>query len=119
MGPTRRCRSTYSRQREPEPEPELATGEPEPSERQRRATGIAGDDLGSSRSSRDDDVPPQMYDEGGPHASEEADLHASEERAGGLTSSTASIPYKRGPSQLTKRPIPVDRRPLIAPQGDR
>jgi hypothetical protein len=63
MGPTRRCRSTYSRQREPEPEP--ATGEPEPSERQRRARGIAGDDRGSSRSSRDDNVPPQMYDEGG------------------------------------------------------
>jgi hypothetical protein len=116
MGPTRRCRSTYSRQREPEPEP--ATGEPEPSERQRRARGTAEDDLGSSRSSRDEDVPPQMYDEGGPHASEEADLHASE-GAGGSTSSAASIPYKRGPSQLPKRPILVDRCPLIAPQGDR
>jgi hypothetical protein len=109
---------TYSRQREPEPEPEPVTGEPEPSERQRRAKGIARDDLGSSRSSRDDDVPPRMY-EGGPQASEEADPHASEEGAGGSSSSAASIPYKRGPSQLLKRPIPVDRRPLIAPQRDR
>jgi hypothetical protein len=92
MGPTRRCRSTYSRQREPELEP--AVGEPEPSERQRRARGRAGDDLGSSRSSRDDDVPPQMYDEGVPHASEEADPHTFKEGAGGLTSSAASIPYK-------------------------
>jgi hypothetical protein len=117
MGPTRRSRSTYSRQREPEPEP--ATGEPEPSERQRRARGIDGDDIGSSRSSRDDDVPPQMYDEGGPHVSEEADPHTSEEGAGGSTSSAALIPYKRCPSHLPKRPIPVDRRPLIAPQGDR
>jgi hypothetical protein len=108
---------TYLRQRELEPEP--TTGEPEPSERQRRARGIAGDDLGFSRSSRDDDVPPQMYDEGGPHASLEADPHASEEGAGGSTSSAVSIPYKRGPSQLLKRPIPVDRHPLIAPQGDR
>jgi hypothetical protein len=118
MGPTRRCRSTYSRQREPEPEPEPATGEPEPSQRQRRARGTAGDDLGSSRSSRGEDVALQMYDEGGPPASEEADPHASE-GAGGSTSTTASQPYKRGPSQLPKRPIPVDRRPLIAPQGDR
>jgi hypothetical protein len=39
------------------PEPEPATGKPEPSERQTRARGRAGDDLGSSRSSRDDDVP--------------------------------------------------------------
>jgi hypothetical protein len=54
----------FSRQRELEPEPEPATREPEPSERQRRARGIAGDDIGSSRSFRDDDVPPQMYDEG-------------------------------------------------------
>jgi hypothetical protein len=83
----------------------------------RRARGIAGDDLGSSRSSRDEDVPPQMYDEGGPHASEEADPHASEEGAGRSTSSAASIPYKRGPSQLPKRPIPVDHHPLIAPRG--
>jgi hypothetical protein len=58
------------------------------------ARGRAGDDLGSSRSSRDDDVPPEMYDEGVPHASEEVDPHASEEGAGGLTSSAASMPYK-------------------------
>jgi hypothetical protein len=59
-------------------------------------------DLGSSRSSRDDDIPPQMYDKGVPHRSEEAVLHASKEGAGGSTSSAASIPYKRGPSQLPK-----------------
>jgi hypothetical protein len=51
---------TYSIQLKPEP----TTGEPEPSERQRRARGIAGNDLVSSHSSRDDDIPPQMYDEG-------------------------------------------------------
>jgi hypothetical protein len=101
------------------PEPEPVTGKPEPSERQTRARGRAGDDLGSSRSSRDDDVPSQMYDEGGPHASKKADPHAFEDGAGGLTSSTASMPYKRGPSQLLKQLIPVDRHPLIAPQGDR
>jgi hypothetical protein len=98
MGPTRRCRSTYSRQ----PEPKPATGELEPSERHMRARGRAGDDLGSSRSSRDDDIPPQMYDEGVPHASEETNPHVSQEGAGGSTSSTTSIPYKRGPSQLPK-----------------
>jgi hypothetical protein len=60
-----------------------------------------------------------MYGEGVPHAFEEVDPHASEEGAVGSTSSAALIPYKRGPSQLPKRPIPVDRRPLIAPKGDR
>ena len=80
------------------------------------------------RSSRDDDIRlptlgedavPQMYDDAVPHAFEEGVPHTSEEGAGGLTSSAASKPYKRGPSQLPKRPILVDRRPLIAPEGDR
>jgi hypothetical protein len=83
---------------------------------------------GSSRSSRDDDVPlptvgedavPQMYDAAAPHASEEVVSHTSEEGTMGLTSSTTSKPYLRGPSQLPKRPIPVERRPLIAPEGDK
>jgi hypothetical protein len=66
-----------------------------------------------------DDVAPQMYDDVIPHASEEAVPHMSEEGPGGSTSSAASKPYKRGPSQLPKRPILVDRRPLIAPEADR
>ena len=126
MGPTRRsCPSTYSRPRDKSAAEETET---EPSERQRRPRGRprrggpspTDHDLGSSRSARADDVPlptvgedaiPQMYDDTVPHASEEG--------AGGSTSSAASKPYKRGPSQLPKRPILVDRRPLIAPEGDR
>jgi len=70
MGPTRRCRSAYSRPRDTPAADETETEmETEPSERQRRARGrprlepSADHDLGSSRSSRGDDVPPQMYDE--------------------------------------------------------
>jgi len=134
MGPTRRsCPSTYSRPRDTSAAEETET---EPSERQRRPRGRprrgapppTDHDLGSSRSARADDVPlptvgedaiPQMYDDTVPHASEEGVPHMSEEGAGGSTSSSASKPYKRGPSQLPKRPILVDRRPLIAPEGDR
>jgi hypothetical protein len=124
MGPTRRCRSAYSRPRDT-PAAEETETETEPSERQRRARGrprlepSADHDLGSSRSSRGDDVPPQMYDEEVPPESEEGVPHTSEEGVGGSTSSSASKPYKRGPSQLPKRPIPIDRRPLIAPEGDK
>jgi hypothetical protein len=60
-----------------------------------------------------------MYNDVVPHVSEEVVPHTSEEGPGDSTSSAASKPYKRGPSQLPKRPIPVDRRPLIAPEGDR
>jgi hypothetical protein len=60
-----------------------------------------------------------MYDDAVLHVSEEAVPHMSEEGAGGLTSSTASKPYLRGPAKLSKRPIPVDHRPLIAPDGDK
>jgi hypothetical protein len=67
-----------------------------------------------------DDVPQDMVgEEAVPHASEEAVPHTSEEGAGGLTSSASSKPYLRGPAKLPKRPIPVDRRPLIAPEGER
>jgi hypothetical protein len=115
---------------------------PEASERRRprgrpRRAPLTDHERGSLRSSRDDDVPqdtvgeeavPQMYDdipqdmvgeEAVPHASEEAVPHTSEEGAGGLTSSASSKPYLRGPAKLPKRPIPVDRRPLIAPEGER
>jgi len=124
MGPTRRCQSTYSRPRDTPPPEDT---EAETSERQRRLRGrprrepSTDHERGSSRSSRDNDGPlptvgedaaPQMYDE-------EVVPHTSEEGAGGSTSSAASKPYKRGPSQLPKRPIPVDRRPLIAPEGDK
>ena len=140
MGPTRRsCHSTYSRPRDTPPAEET---EAEPSERQRRPRGrprrepSTDHDRGSSRSCRDDIVPlptvgeeaiPQMYDAVVAHTSEGAVLHTSEgevphtseEGAGGSTSSIASKPYLRGPSQLPKRPIPVERRPLIAPEGDK
>ncbi|OQU83459.1 hypothetical protein SORBI_3005G119800 [Sorghum bicolor] len=119
----RRCRSAYSRPRDT-PAAEETETETEPSERQRRARGrprlepSADHDLGFSRSSRGDDVPPQMYDEVPPE-SEEGVPHTSEEGVWGSTSSAGSKTYKRGPSQLPKRPIPVDRRPLIAPEGDK
>ena len=104
------------------------------SERQRRSRGrprqepSTDHDLGSSCPSRDDDVPmptvgedagPQMYDDAVPHVSEEGVPHTSEEGGGGSTSSSASKPYLRGPSQLLKRPIAPERRPLIAPEGDK
>ena len=131
MGPTRRCQSTYSRPRDTPPAEDT---EAETSERQRRSRGrprqepSTDHDLGSSRTSRDDDVPlptvggdtgPQMYDNTIPHAFEEGVPHTSEEGGGGSTSSSASKPYLRGHSQLLKRPIAPERRPLIAPEGDK
>jgi hypothetical protein len=132
MGPTRRsCHSTYSRPRETPPVGDI---EVEMSERQRRPRGrprrepSTDHECGSSRSSRDDDVPlptvgkdavPQMYDDTALHASEEAVPHTSEEGARGSTSSAALKPYLQGPSQLPKRQIPVEHRPLIAPEGDK
>jgi len=127
MGPTRRsCHSTYMRSRDT-PQAEETEVEAETSQRQRRPRGrprrepSTDHERGSSRSSRDDDGPlptvgeeaaPQMYDE-------EVVPHTFEEGAGGSTSSAASKPYLRGPSQLPKRPIPPHRRPLIAPEGDK
>jgi hypothetical protein len=54
---------------------------------------------------------PQAFDKTVPHTSEEG--------AEGSTSSGMSTPYLRGPTKLPKRSIPVDRRPLIAPEGDK
>ena len=130
MGPTRRsCHSTYSRPRGTSAAEETETSQRQSGPRGRPRREPSTDiKRGSLRSSRDDDVhlPTvgedtvlQMYDDAVPHAFEEGVPHMSEEGAGGSTSSTASKPYKRGPSQLPKRPIPVDRRPLIAPKGDR
>jgi len=123
MGPTRRsCHSTYSRSRgtSAAEEMEMSQRQSGPRGRPRREPST-NHERGSSRSSRDDDGPlptvgeeaaPQMYDE-------EVVPHTSEEGAGGSTSSAASKPYLRGPSQLPKRPIPPHRRPLIAPEGDK
>jgi hypothetical protein len=66
-----------------------------------------------------EEVIAQMYDDFVPHMSEEAVPHTSEEGVGGLTSSATSKPYLRGPVKLPKRPIPVERRPLIALEGDK
>jgi hypothetical protein len=66
-----------------------------------------------------EEVVAQMYDDTVPHMFEEAVPHMSEEGAGGSTSSATSKPYLRGPAKLPKRPIPVERRPLIAPEGDK
>ena len=130
MGPTRRSyHSTYSRLRGKSAAEEMETSQRQSGLRGRpRREPSTDHERGSLRSSRDDDVhlPTvgedtvlQMYDDAVLHASEEEVPHTSKEGAGGSTSSTASKPYKRGPSQLPKRPILVDRRPLIAPEGDR
>jgi hypothetical protein len=66
-----------------------------------------------------EEAAPQMYDDAVPHVSEEAVPHTSEEGAGGSISSVALKPYLRGLAKLPKRPILVDRRPLIAPDGDK
>jgi hypothetical protein len=145
MGPTKRsCLSLYRTRRDTPPaaaaEETERQIETESSQRVRRPRGrprreLSNDnDLGSSHSTRDHNVPlptvdedvvPQMYDDVVQHASEEGVPHTSEEGvpdvsagAVGSTSSAASKPYKRGPSQLPKRPIPIDQRPLIAPDGD-
>jgi hypothetical protein len=115
MGPTRRsCASLYSRPRDTS-ETDTETSERRPRGRPRR-------------SSRDDNVSlptvgeeavAQMYDDVVPPTSEEAVPPTSAEGAGGSTSSAASKPYLRGPAKLPRRPIPTDRRPLIAPEGDK
>ena len=70
MGPTRRCQSTYSRPRDTPPAEDT---EAETLERQRRSRGrprwepSTDHDLGSSRTSRDDDVPlPTVGEDAGP-----------------------------------------------------
>jgi hypothetical protein len=139
MGPTRRsCPSAYARPRDTSAAEEMEAGT-ELLGRQRGRPRQTGTDTeteteerrpprGRGRPRREPstahEVPltpveeaPQMYDSV-VHESEETVPHTSE-GAGGSTSSSASKPYLRGPAKLPKRPIPVDRRPLIAPEGDR
>ena len=42
-----------------------------------------------------------------------------EEETGGTSSSTSSRVWLRGPSTLPRRLIPLERRPLIRPDGDK
>ena len=42
-----------------------------------------------------------------------------EEETGGTSSSTSSRVWLRGPSTLLRRLIPLERRPLIRPDGDK
>ena len=42
-----------------------------------------------------------------------------EEETGGTSSSTSSRVWLRGPSTLPRRPIPLERRPLIRLNGDK
>jgi len=42
-----------------------------------------------------------------------------EEEIGGTSSFTSSRVWLRGPSTLPRRPIPLERRPLIRPDGDK
>ena len=42
-----------------------------------------------------------------------------EEDTGGTSSSTSSRVWLRGPSTLSRRPIPLERLPLIRPDGDK
>ena len=126
MGPTRRsCPSVYANRRDM-----AVAEETEASERLRRPRGRPRRELltdhgrSSSRDSMHDDDLQHMVDgDGGPRTEdEEAVLAMEDEEAatvGGSTSSGTSKPYQRGPAKLPKRPIPVERRPLIAPEGDR
>ena len=71
----------------------------------------------------DDDLQHKVDRDGGPRTEDEEAVLATEEEeaatVGGSTSSGTSKPYQRGPAKLPKRPIPVERRPLIAPEGDK
>ena len=42
-----------------------------------------------------------------------------EEETGGTSSSSSSCVWLRGPSTLPRRPIPLERHPLIRPDGDK
>jgi len=126
MGPTRRsCPSVYANRRDM-----AAAAEAEASERPRRLRGrprrepLTDHGRSSSRSTvHDDDLHHTVDGDGGPRTEdEEAVLAMEDEEAatvGGSTSSGTSKPYQRGPAKLPKRPIPVERRPLIAPEGDK
>ena len=50
---------------------------------------------------------------------QEEEEEEEEEEAGGSASSSSSGVWLRGPSTLPRRPIPLERRPLIRPTGAR
>ena len=50
---------------------------------------------------------------------EEDEEDEAEEAAGDSSSSGTAKLYQRGPSQLPKRPIPLERRPMVRPGGSK
>jgi hypothetical protein len=117
MGPTRRSYpSVYARQRDM-----AAAEEAETSKRPRRPRGrprrepLTDHGCSSSRDSVHDDNLQHMVDgDGGPWTDDEEAA-----TAGGSTSSGMLKPYQRGTTKLPKQPIPIERHPLIAPEGDK
>ena len=62
----------------------------------------------------------QVEEEAGVEEEAEVEEEAGmEEEIGGTSSSTSSRVWLRGPSTLLRRPIPLERRPLIRPDGDK
>jgi len=126
MGPTRRsCPSVYANRRDM-----AAAEEAEALERPRRPRGrprrepLTNHERSSSHDPvHDDDLQNTVDGDGGPRTEDEEEVLATEDEeatmVGGSTSSGTSKPYQRGPAKLPKRPIPVERRPLIAPEGDK
>ena len=107
-----------------------AAEEAEASERPRRPRGrprwepLTDHGHSSSRDPvHDNDLQNTMDRDGGPWTEDEEAVLATEDEeaatVGGSTSSGTSKPYQRGPAKLPQRPIPVERRPLIAPEGDK
>jgi len=107
-----------------------AAEEAEALERPRRPRGrprwepLTDHGRSSSRDSvHDDDLQHTVDGDGGPRTEDEEAVPAMEDEeaamVGGSTSSGTSKPYQRGPAKLPKRPIPIERRPLIAPEGDK
>ena len=77
-------------------------------------------ELPSAHSSSEEEVQVeedvQVEEEPGVVVEEEAGM---EEAIGGTSSSTSSRVWLRGPSTLLRRPIPLERRSLIRPDGDK
>ena len=107
-----------------------AAEEAEASERPRRPRGrprqepLTDHGRSSSHDSmHDDDLQHTVDGDGGPRTEDEEAVPAMEDEevatVGGSTSSGTSKPHQRGPAKLPKRSIPVERRPLIAPEGDK
>ena len=126
MGPTRRsCPSVYTNRRDM-----AAVEEAEASERPKRLRGrprreplIDHGRSSSCDSMHDDDLQYMVDGDGGPWMEDEEAVPTMEDKeaatVGGSTSSGMSKPYQQGPTKLLKRPIPDERHPLIAPEGDK